>query len=596
VSTADVADVIVENREAKVAPRVSRWSVGFSIALTAVVIASHLPLVVLHFRHLWMNRPHYQFFPLLLVAIAWLVWQRWPRWTVPVRAPWWSTCLLAGGLAVLAGATVIWSPWLAAIALVLSLGGLIGRYAVPGQWRDWLPVWLVMWLIVPPPFRWDFRLIFWLQTSTSQMASYLLDLLNILHLMEGHVLVLPGHRMLVDEACSGVNSVLVLLVLTALFVVGTRRPLVWSALLLLSSVAWAWAANVVRITTIAIAQAWYQVDLSTGWRHELLGYITISMALIWLISTDFCLSFLLRPIILRHVDLSELALGPSPLSRAWNWFVGASARMYSEFVPPDSDDSSVSDPNGQPRKSPASGRDERLSEPVVIRPGAYAWLGAFGLFGFLQLGSFLVPEERGEIQIVRFESEDIPETLDGWSLIEYQPDERVLQERFSLYSDEWVYGRGPLAVRVSIDYPFTGWHELTVCYRGSGWQLKNRQSFRGQDGSDADGPYVEASLTRPTGEHGWLLFGLFDQTGKPLAPVGAPEDHWPSFLEKLARSPLAYWLLDLRHERVTETTYQLQLFASGTVDLTSEQKDEVRRFFQSVRSQVVEAYRRKASN
>ena len=95
--------------------------------------------------------------------------------------------------------------------MVLSVGGLIGRYAVPGQGRDWLPVWLVMWLIVPPPFRWDFRLIVWLQSSTSRMASMLLDVVGVQHLMEGNVLVLPGHRMLVDEACSGVNSVLVLL-------------------------------------------------------------------------------------------------------------------------------------------------------------------------------------------------------------------------------------------------------------------------------------------------------------------------------------------------------------------------------------------------
>jgi exosortase len=596
VSTADVADVIVEDRAVEVAPRVSWRSVCFSVLLAVVVIASHVPLVLLHFRHLWMHRPHYQFFPLLLVAVAWLAWQRWPQWTVPARAPWWSTCLLVSGLAVLAGATVIWSPWLAAIALMLSIGGLIGRYAVPGQWHDWLPVWLVMWLIVPPPFRWDFRLIFWLQSSTSQMASYLLDLLNILHLMEGHVLVLPGHRMLVDEACSGVNSVLVLLVLTALFVVGTRRPLVWSALLLISSVAWAWAANVVRITTIAIAQAWYQVDLSTGWRHELLGYVTISMALIWLISTDYCLSFLLRPIILRRVDLSELAQGPSPLSRAWNWFVGARARMYSDIASPDSGNLAVRETTNEAKQSPESRQNEPLSKPGAVRPGAYVWLGAFGLIGAVQLGSFLVPEERGEIQIVRFEREDIAENLNDWSLIEYQPEERVLQERFSLYSDEWVYGRGTTPVRISIDYPFTGWHELTVCYRGSGWVLKDRQSFRDEDGIAANGPYVEASFTRPTGEHGWLLFGLFDQTGKPLAPVGAPEDHWPSFMEKLARSPLACWLLDLRHERVTETTYQLQLFTSGTVDLTSEQKDEVRQFFQSVRSQVVEAYRRKAMN
>jgi exosortase len=290
--------------------RAARRAVGFA----AVVILAHLPLFLLHLGNLWVLRPHYQFFPLLLGGIGWLLWKRWPRWSVHVPPPWWSSGLLACGLAVLAVSALFFSPWLAAVAMVLSVGGLIGRYAVPGQWRDWLPVWLVMWLIVPPPFRWDFRLILWLQSSTSRAASLLLDVLGVQHLMEGNVLVLPGHRMLVDEACSGVNSVLVLLVLTALFVVAARRPLVWTGLLLASSVAWAWAANVVRVSTIAIAQAWFQLDLSSGWRHELLGYVTILLALAWLVSTDYCLAFFLRPIVLRDADLSRYASRPNPLA------------------------------------------------------------------------------------------------------------------------------------------------------------------------------------------------------------------------------------------------------------------------------------------
>ncbi len=118
---------------------------------------------------------------------------------------------------------------------------------LPGQTRNWLPAWALMWLIVPPPFRWDFRLILWLQSSTSRMASVVLDVVGVRHLMEGNVLVLPGQRMLVEEACSGVNSLLVLLSVTALFVVAARRPLLWAGLLLASSVAWAWLANVARV-------------------------------------------------------------------------------------------------------------------------------------------------------------------------------------------------------------------------------------------------------------------------------------------------------------------------------------------------------------
>ncbi|MCU0978009.1 MAG: exosortase U [Pirellulaceae bacterium] len=560
--------------------RAVQRAVGFA----AVVILAHLPLFLLHLRNLWVMRPHYQFFPLLLGGIGWLLWKRWPRWSVHVPPSWWSSGLLGCGLAVLAVSVLFFSPWLAAVAIVLSVGGLIGRYAAPGQWRDWLPVWLVMWLIVPPPFRWDYRLILWLQSSTSRMASVLLDVLGVQHLMEGNALVLPGHRMLVDEACSGVNSVLVLLVLTALFVVAARRPLIWTGLLLASSVAWAWAANVVRVSTIAIAQAWFQLDLSSGWRHELLGYVTILLALSWLVSTDYCLAFFLRPIVLRDADLSRYASWPSPLSNAWNWCMGAGWTVR----------------EGGKRRAASGTQDgstaprEVAASPVVSPVGAsrdYLWLGAFGLLATVQLASFAVPaSDRGrDFPSVRFERGDMPAELDGWSLVDYAPVERGRDDQNGHFSSEWRYRREPLECRVSVDYPFHGWHELTICYTGSGWGVVNRREVTDEQ------PRVETELSKPTGEYGWLLFALFGPTGECLEPSRGNDARWPSLQEKLARSPLGSWLLGRRYGGVVEATYQVQVFASSAVGLSAAQRADVQRLFLAAQARVVTAYLGKAA-
>ena len=74
--------------------RAVQRAVGFA----AVVILAHLPLFLLHLRNLWVMRPHYQFFPLLLGGIGWLLWKRWPRWSVHVPPSWWSSGLLASGI------------------------------------------------------------------------------------------------------------------------------------------------------------------------------------------------------------------------------------------------------------------------------------------------------------------------------------------------------------------------------------------------------------------------------------------------------------------------------------------------------------------
>src|SRR5690606_16359272 len=61
-----------------------------------LVALAHLPLLVVYFQQLW-GRPHYQFFPLVLGAAVYFLWQR-----LPLRS---STGILtsaaAGGLLLL---------------------------------------------------------------------------------------------------------------------------------------------------------------------------------------------------------------------------------------------------------------------------------------------------------------------------------------------------------------------------------------------------------------------------------------------------------------------------------------------------------------
>jgi exosortase/archaeosortase family protein len=139
-----------------------------------------------------------------------------------------------------------------------------------------------------------------------------LDVVGVRHLPQGNVIELPGHRLFVDEACSGVNSLFVLFAATAVFVVAARRPLVWSALLLATSAFWAAVANTARVTTIAIAQTRYDLDLSSGWQHQTLGFTTVGLAMLMLVSTDRVLAFLLQPI--PHDEGGRA----NPLSEIWN--------------------------------------------------------------------------------------------------------------------------------------------------------------------------------------------------------------------------------------------------------------------------------------
>jgi hypothetical protein len=346
---------------------------------------------------------------------------------------------------------------------------------------------------------------------------------------------------------------------------------------------------VVRVASVALAQAWFELDLSSGWRHELLGYVTILLALAWLVSTDYCLAFLLRPIVLRNADISRFASRPNPLTDVWNWCLGAGWKVR----------------KGGKRRgrqvrdggSPSSPEPLPPPPPAVGRFRDYWWLGGFGLLAALQIASFAVPAaDRGQAsRFQQFQRADMPADLDGWSPVGYELVERGRGAQDGQFSSEWRYRRGPLECRVSVDYPFHGWHELTMCYTGNGWVVLNRRAAEDLQEGGAGGEHIEAELSKPTGEFGWLLFGLFGRTGEYLVPTEAVGGTWPSLREKLARSPLGSWLLGQRYGGLTEATYQVQVFASNAVGLSPAQRAEVRRLFLSVRSRVVTAYLGKAT-
>ena len=113
-------------------------------------------------------------------------------------------------------------------------------------------------------------------------------------------LILPTKQLFVDEACSGIVSVISLSTCAAIYAVWQRRPLVHIALLMAAAVGWAVLLNVVRIVTIALAEAHAGVDLAEGVAHTLLGLGVVALNVLAVIALDWLLHALLwrRPSLL----------------------------------------------------------------------------------------------------------------------------------------------------------------------------------------------------------------------------------------------------------------------------------------------------------
>jgi exosortase len=569
-----------------------------ALVFVALVGLVHLPLLVLHLASLWEFRPHYQAYPLLLAVIGWLAWKRRPEFSGLVRPSWWSSVLLAGGLLTLSASLLFFSPWLGALAAVLSAGGLVGRYALAGQGRDWVPVWALTWLIMPLPMDGDFRLVGRLEAWALEMASRFLDLIGVPHLMEGSVLMLPGHRMLLDQAWGGVNSPLILLSLTVIFVVATRRPWVWGVPLLVSVFAWVWLADVIRIVTVVLARAWFQADWSSGWQHEALGYATVLLGLVFLASTDYLLAFLFRPIAPKRGDSPLKQTGhDNPVSRAWNGLVGSSRKPV-ERSRPGSRSREAGSVGSKPSRSSGRRRHDRrdrgAATPLPRGFGwrDYGWLFAFGMLGVLQIVCLAAPvPATGSRDTASIRDWDMPDHIRGWIVVDRGTEELADQAPDGQFSGRWSFRREPLLCEILFDDPFPGWRDAAAGYADAGWRPIARRVVCDRGESNWYGPVVEVEFSNAAGQYGWLLFASLDEHGRELEPpsVGG----LPGFVAELAhRAPLSRWRA--RGEgAMTKVTYRVQAFVTSPVRLSSPQRMAVSELFAAARTEILAGHLRR---
>ncbi len=282
--------------------------------LPILLILGQLPLVILFMRNLWL-RPYYHFFPAVVVGAAFLLWQQWPREgsRAVVRHDFWTWLLMLVGLGCDAAAIRLPSSWLAGVGSLSIFGGVLSYYAGSARWRNLVPAWLVLWLIIPLPLGWDHKILAIQNVLTAYASSLILDVLRVGHFLNGAVLEFGASSVSVSAVCNVLPPLFALPALAAIFAVWARRPLVPMGLLLTASLFWSVVAGLARVVAVVLGQIWFQLDMSQGWPLICLALGLLVIAFGLLLSTEGLLFFLLSPVPFR----AELDC-QNPFARAWN--------------------------------------------------------------------------------------------------------------------------------------------------------------------------------------------------------------------------------------------------------------------------------------
>jgi exosortase len=466
--------------------RAAPWkAVPAPLATAAAVTAlAHLPLLLAQGRQLWL-RPHYQLFPLVLagaVVLAAPAWRLVAAGAVagPVARRV-GVALLGLNWLLLAAALVLESPWLGSVAfweLLAAVAVLAGGWPV---FRAAPPVLAYLLLIIPPPMSLDVRLVNSLQTWTSKCSNRVLDYVGVLHTLSGNVVEVAGKSYFVEEACSGIHSLLSILAVTLFYVFWARCHWLRAILLVFAAVFWVVTANVLRIVAIVFVDTRWGIDLSQGFLHLAFGFVLFGLTLSLLASTDRFLLFLGTAVRWGHArhDAAPAAAPPA-------------------------------EPAARPRLGWAA---------VTPAVAAYAVLVLFQV-GDLGLGggvseSSLVAYYNG------FQHGDLPERVGPW--VRQPADTFDIRDRenpldpFGAHSRVWRYQKdGGLTALVSLDYPFPGWHDLRNCYQGTGWTLGTSEAFDHRLPDGGDQACLRFAMVNSMVRHGYVWFAEFDQGGRPV--------------------------------------------------------------------------------
>lgn len=450
-----------------------------------------------------MRQELYQYFPFVLLGVGYLVFIRWDR-TVRGPSSRVSKALVVAGLGFIILAAAIHSTWLGNLSFVcFATAFLVSQRALGGGSLAYLALPLVMLIRIPQLHSQS--LVSRLQKVTSQLSHLALDLMSVPHDAFANRLRLPGKELFVAEACSGIQSAFTMCFLALLIIVWRQRSVLLAPIYIVFALVFAVLANTIRVTIIALAEAWYGADWTTGWTHDAVGYFSLAIAAGTLWSFDHLCTTVFHP-----VEPLMSKGRANPLATAWNWFLGVKTQTYA-----------VAGYEWEAEDGKQDQKAEVVQIPQVEHPRRMFVIGGLTMCcGLVMLTGMAFG--RSDFRPVAAKDAllfDPPPNLLGdrigvLSVGDHEVVRNGTDPQLGLHADVWRCASPESAGQFVMSQPYVGWHELCVCYEVQEWVLDKRYNMPVPDGK----PIAVGEFSKGEDLKGYLFFSAIDSDGNVPTP------------------------------------------------------------------------------
>ena len=232
--------------------------------------------------------------PIILATGGWLLW----RQAAELRRigapglPLITWTLLAGALgSYVFGRAYDFMPLEAAGVYGAGLAILHSKVGLRAMSVAWFPL-LYLAFVIPPPNAILVDLTAPLKQFVSQVATGWLHSWGVPVAREGVTIFVAQYQLLVEDACSGMNSIVGLIAVSLLYIY-LMRGSSWRYSLLLVSLAIpiAIVANILRIMVLVLLTYFYGNEVAQGFLHFTAGMFLFATALLFVFLIDRFLSY-----------------------------------------------------------------------------------------------------------------------------------------------------------------------------------------------------------------------------------------------------------------------------------------------------------------
>lgn len=354
----------------------------------------------------------------------------------------------AAGALLFIAAVWINSTSLQLIALGVFAAGWLSQLF---RWSEFGGLFVLLGLICLPVGPLQYTLLLTLQQVASVVASWGLDIMQIAHVRQGVVLETTRGNLFVEEACSGMQSLLTGLVVAQSYFCWHRKQILSSLVGLAMCTAFLVLGNSLRIFFIAWLYAGFSIDLTHGWRHEATGMAVYLLVLALLPSITYLLDEIgawysrwrspwqKNPYHHRHAEPDDFELRP----------LVAVKSLATQF-----------------------------SKPLRI---------AVSLMAMAVLAEAVIFPEKDSAETIdkmnlpKVADIQLPMELAGW---QRDSAASVVSEVEKLALDQhiWTFHKNGLVAWVAADLPYDHLHPLRLCYINRDWAITK------------EGPVVDAAM------------------------------------------------------------------------------------------------------